>query len=141
MTLAAHSPSIPATHSNTSFKLGSNSAPASDGDDHMAKIVMTDNLPTDMELVGNSSQTQDHKACFTGNSLANDNAQSGCDTTVIKVHVPPTPTPTPTPTPAPQPAVLPNIGAGNFIVPAVVVSILGYAGYLLRLKRRTASKI
>lgn len=33
-----------------------------------------------------------NKACFTGNSLANDNAQSGCSTVVVKVHVPPTPT-------------------------------------------------
>lgn len=31
-------------------------------------------------------------ACFTGNSVVNDNPQQGCSTVVVKVHVPPTPT-------------------------------------------------
>jgi uncharacterized repeat protein (TIGR01451 family) len=39
-----------------------------------------------------------NKACFTGDSVVRDNAQSGCDNGVTVVDVPPTPT-TPTPTP------------------------------------------
>lgn len=86
-----------------------------------------------------------NKACFTGNSIVNDNPQSGCDVAVIKVNVPQTPTPTPvptqTPTPTPQatptpPATLPNTGAGNIVVPAVVLMLAGYTTYLIRLKRR-----
>lgn len=91
-----------------------------------------------------------NKACFRATSnLGKSDDQSGCDTAIVKVHVPPTPTPTPVPTPtptpiptpttpAPQPTVLPNTGAGNFIAPAAILSVLGYAGYLLRLKRRAA---
>jgi hypothetical protein len=87
-----------------------------------------------------------NKACFTGGSnLGKKYNQSGCDVAIVKVHVPTTPTPAPTPkpttspTPTPTPpAVLPNTGAGNIIVPAVVLSVLGYAGYLLHLKRRAA---
>jgi uncharacterized repeat protein (TIGR01451 family) len=81
-----------------------------------------------------------NKACFTGGSnLGKKYNQSGCDVAIVKVHVPTTPAPKPTPSPTPTstpPAVLPNTGAGNVIVPAVVLSVLGYAGYLLHLKRR-----
>lgn len=85
-----------------------------------------------------------NKACFTGDSTANDNPQNGCDNAVIKVEVPETPTPpsTPTPTPAPvtpqapeQPEVLPNTGVSNIILPVLSVSTLAYVGNLLRLKR------
>ena len=80
-------------------------------------------------------QVVTNEACFTGNSLANDNPQQGCDSAIVKVHVPtPTP-PAPTqPTPQPPAPQLPNTGAGNVVVPAVAVSLIGYAGYLLRLK-------
>jgi uncharacterized repeat protein (TIGR01451 family) len=148
-------------------------APAANGDDDMAFTVMTDNLPSGVELVGNPSQrtiTENigtikpgqsvtkqyavkvtdqndgdvltNQACFQGNSIVKDNPQSSCSKVVVKVHVPPKPTPTPTPQPTkptpkptPQPTMLPNTGAGDFIVPAIVVTVLGYAGYLLRLKR------
>lgn len=85
-----------------------------------------------------------NKACFTGDSDANDNPQKGCDVAVVKVTVPETPTPTPTPTPQPtkpetpapqQPTSLPNTGAGNVLLVGAVVSALGYAAYLLHLKR------
>lgn len=45
-------------------------------------VTVTDK--TDGDVITN-------KACFTGNSLANDNPLSGCSTVVVKVHVPPTP--------------------------------------------------
>jgi uncharacterized repeat protein (TIGR01451 family) len=45
-----------------------------------------------------------------------------------------TATPPPTPTPQP-PATLPNTGAGDVIVPAFIVSVLGYAAHLFRTKR------
>ncbi len=83
-------------------------------------------------------------ACFTANSVNNNDPQSGSDTAVVLVNVPtPTPAPTPAPTPTtPAPAAptaLPNTGPGNYIVPsAVLVSVLGYAGYMFRLKRHAA---
>lgn len=85
-----------------------------------------------------------NQACFTGNSTVNDNPQQGCDVAVVKVHVPEkpvtppvTPPTTPTTPKTPEaPKALPNAGAGSFIVPAVVVSALGYAGFLTYLKRR-----
>jgi uncharacterized repeat protein (TIGR01451 family) len=86
-----------------------------------------------------------NKACFTGNSVQYNNAQSGCDTAVVLVNVPtpiptPVPTPTPTPTPvvtppAPAPQTLVNTGPGNIVLPVVFVTILGY---VLRLKRNAA---
>jgi uncharacterized repeat protein (TIGR01451 family) len=75
-----------------------------------------------------------NKACFTGNSTANDNPQSGCDNAVVKVDVPKTPE---TPElPKETPTVLPNTGIGNIVLPAGVVSAVAYVGNLLRLKRR-----
>lgn len=92
-----------------------------------------------------------NKACFTGDSTANDNPQQGCDVAVVKVdnpkkpETPTTPTTTTTTTPpAVQPQVLasstnlPNTGVGNVLLPAGFVTILGYAANLLRLKRRAA---
>lgn len=90
-----------------------------------------------------------NKACFTGDSEVKDNPQSGCDDAVVKVTVPEVPEEPETPVtpvtpetpeaPAPEaPETLPNAGAGNVILMAAVVSVLGYAGYLAYLKRRTA---
>ncbi len=96
-----------------------------------------------------------NKACYTGDSIKNDKPQQGCDTAVVKVsnpkkeETPPATTPTETPktdTPAPtQPEVLgtttsdlPNTGAGNALVPAGAVTIVGYAANMLRLKRRAS---
>jgi uncharacterized repeat protein (TIGR01451 family)/LPXTG-motif cell wall-anchored protein len=154
----------------------SNEGDASSNENSMVNTVLTDTLPTGVELVSQPSQRTisvnlgtiepgksvtksyevkvtsetdgdvlTNKACFTGNSEANDNEQKGCDTAVVKVKIPetpPKPTPTPTPPAAPTkpqaPETLPNTGAGSFILPAAVVSILGYAGYLLRLKKQRA---
>jgi uncharacterized repeat protein (TIGR01451 family) len=86
-----------------------------------------------------------NKACFTGDSTANDNPQSGCDNAVVTVvnekpQTPPTTPEQPKPeTPAPEqpaPEVLPNTGVGAIAVPAGIVSILGYAGNMLRIKRK-----
>jgi len=101
---------------------------------------------TDGDIVTN-------KACFTGNSTANDNPQAGCDNAVVKVRVPEkpvtppvtppatpvTPTTPETPVTPEAPKTLPNTGAGNLIVPAVIVSALGYAGFLTYLKRRAVA--
>jgi uncharacterized repeat protein (TIGR01451 family) len=90
-----------------------------------------------------------NKACFTGNSTANDNPQQGCDFAVVKVTNPKTPetptTPTTTTTTTPStPQVLatstnlPNTGAGDMLVPAGAVAGIGYAANMLRLKRRAS---
>lgn len=144
--------------------VSNNGAPASNGDDDMASTVMTDTLPAGLTPVDSSTPSQiqvsmgtikpgksmtesyevkvtaatdsqviTNEACFTGNSKVNDNPQKGCDDAVIKIHVPTPPAPTQPTTPQ-QPTNLPNTGAGNFVVPALAVSVLGYAGYLLRLK-------
>jgi len=96
-----------------------------------------------------------NKACYTSTSnLGASYAQSGCDTAVVKVHVPtPIPTPVPTPTPpAPTPVVtpaaivtptaaaLPNTGAGSSIALAIAIAILGYAANVLRLRRRATER-
>jgi uncharacterized repeat protein (TIGR01451 family) len=145
-------------------------APASNGDDDMATTVMTDQLPTGVELVSNPAtrtvtanlgtikpgdkvtttvvvkvtSTDNgsyivNKACFTGNSIVNDNPQSGCDTAVVKVSVP-TPTPTPTPTPpqvlgtsttTPSATSLPNTGPGDVLAVGVATALAGYTGLIL----------
>lgn len=97
----------------------------------------------------------DNKACFTGNSTNNDAPQQGCDNAIVKVSNPtkeetPAPTPTPTEIPkeetpkqAPKQEVqgaatekLASTGPANALVPAGIVTGLGYAGNMLRLKRR-----
>jgi uncharacterized repeat protein (TIGR01451 family) len=84
-----------------------------------------------------------NKACFTGDSTANDSPQQGCDTAVVKVSVPVTPTPPTTPEPPveppvetpEQPEVLPNTGIGNIVAPVLGVGAIAYMGNLLRIKR------
>lgn len=85
-----------------------------------------------------------NRATYSAKSVNNQDNQSGCDVAIVEVTVPPTPVPTPTPTPAPTPTptpptptpvTLPNTGPGNIIIPAVVVSVLGYVVYALKLKR------
>jgi uncharacterized repeat protein (TIGR01451 family) len=90
----------------------------SKGYNDMAKTVMTDTLPSGIELVSNASQRQisenlgtikpgqsvskeylvkvtastngaiKNTACFTGDSTANDNPQEGCNPAVVTVTVP-----------------------------------------------------
>lgn len=83
-----------------------------------------------------------NKACYTSNSnIGKSYDQSGCDTAVVKVHVPSTPTPTPiqTPTPPTPPAkTLPSTGAGNVFLPAVIATVFGYAAFLFRSRRNLA---
>lgn len=142
------------------------------GYNDMANTVMTDTLPAGVVMTDGSNgsitaalgtikpgqkvtkeysvkvtSTKDgdlieNKACFTGNSTANDNPQSGCDVADVKVHVP-TPPATPPTTPTPPvtpPQVLPNTGVGNLIVPAGLATGLGYVGNMLRLKRRASKR-
>jgi uncharacterized repeat protein (TIGR01451 family) len=88
-----------------------------------------------------------NEACVDGNSTANDNAQHKCDGADVKVNNPPKPQEPPKEPPKeepkPQPQILststnlPNTGAGNLLVPAGIAGALGYAGNLLRLKRRS----
>jgi uncharacterized repeat protein (TIGR01451 family) len=89
-----------------------------------------------------------NKACFTGNSLANDNPQSGCDVAIVNVKVD-TPTPTPTPTPIPngggnvEPAAteLPNTGVSTFVAPLIglLTATVAYSLHLRSIKRRLQS--
>jgi uncharacterized repeat protein (TIGR01451 family) len=96
-----------------------------DSDSETYTVKVTDT--TDGDVITN-------EACFTGNSIVNDNPQHGCSSVVVKVHVPPSPTPTPTPQTPTTPTSLPNTGAGNVILLAAIITALGYTGYLLRLK-------
>lgn len=139
----------------------------------MAATKMTDTLPVGVELVGSTgrtitenlglikpgqkvtkeytlkvtSQTDGdvitNKACFTGNSIANDNPQSGCDVAIITVHVPvvpPAPTPVPTPTPPaptpPMPTQLPHTGPEAFLGMIIGLGALTFAGYSYLQSRR-----
>ena len=83
-----------------------------------------------------------NEACATGNSKVNDAPRKDCDFAVIKVTVP-TPPKTPEPpkeTPKVLPKELPHTGPANVLAGAGAASALGYAGNLLRLKRRAARK-
>jgi uncharacterized repeat protein (TIGR01451 family) len=117
-------------------------------EDYVVKVTAN----TDGEIITN-------KACFTGNSVVNDDAQSGCDVAEIKVSNPAAPTPAPTPTTpatttptpttpapsAPAPAVpapqsIPNTGpGGDAIVLGVFSAAAGYIGYVLRLKNKVSA--
>lgn len=114
--------------------VSNNGAVDNSGNNDMAKTVMTDTLPTGIELVSNPSQRQiseslgtikpgksvtkeylvkvtsstagtiTNTACFTGNSTANDNPQQGCNPAVVTVTVPETPVTPTTPVTPEQPA-------------------------------------
>jgi uncharacterized repeat protein (TIGR01451 family) len=75
-----------------------------------------------------------NKACFTGNSLVNDNPQSGCDVAIVKVHVPPVIPPVK----PPLPPELPKTGNSMLAVSAAAVTavVAGFALNTLRQKRR-----
>jgi uncharacterized repeat protein (TIGR01451 family) len=151
----------------------------STGNNDMAKTVMTDTLPAGVELTSNAAQrtitenigtikpgksvtkeytvkvtaTKDsvieNKACFTGNSTANDNPQSGCDVADVKVTVPtvvvtpPAPVTPTAPAPVtpvaavtPAPTVLPNTGPASIFMIGAAATVMGYALNVLRLKFR-----
>lgn len=112
----------------------------SKGYNDMASTVMTDTLPTGIELVSNPAQRQisenlgtikpgksvvkeylvkvtaatagaiENTACFTGNSTANDNPQQGCNPAVVTVTIPETPVTTVPETPK-KPVVTPQVPA------------------------------
>jgi uncharacterized repeat protein (TIGR01451 family) len=151
----------------------------SKGYNDMAKTVMTDTLPAGVELVNNpgirtisenlglikpgqsvakeylvkvttaKDGTIENKACFTGDSTANDNPQKGCDVADVKVTVPETPiTPeqpkapeTPQQPTIPVPAEeLPNTASGVVLGSMTGAGALGVAGYqYLRSKRALKS--
>ncbi len=154
---------------------------ASNGYNDMAKTTMTDTLPAGVELVSNPATrtitenlglikpgqsvtkeyvvkvtaskdgTIENKACFTGDSTANDNPQKGCDVADVKVTVPQTPvtpttpttpetpqqpeTPT-TPTTPAAPEQLPDTASGAVLGGLTGAGTIGLAGYqYLRSKR------
>lgn len=80
-----------------------------------------------------------NEACVTGDSEVKDAFRKDCDVAVIKVTVPPVVMPPPTPElPKETPKVMPVTGPANVLVPAGAVTLLGYLGNLLRLKRRAS---
>ena len=102
-----------------------------------------------VKVTGTTAGTIQNKGCFTGDSEVKDQPQEGCDVAIIKVTVPPvvqppvtTPNPTPTPTPTPPqvlsvstPEQLPVTGPANLFAATGAVTVLGYVGNLLRIKR------
>lgn len=150
-------------------------APANNGDDDMAHTVMTDTLPDGISLVSNPDQrtitedlgtitpgksvtkqytvtvtaatstTIDNTACFTGNSIVNDNPQQGCNSAFVSVTVPPTPmapvTPVaPTPAAPITPAELPHTGmTENVIASSLILGLLTYTIYCFIISRRELS--
>lgn len=155
----------------------SNAQTSDDGKNDMVNTVLKDNLPDGVELVSNPSArtitenlgtlkpkqsvTKEYqvkvtaskdavitnKACFTGNSAANDNPQQGCDNAVVKVTVPKEETPPTTTTPetpttpttetktetpvATTAESLPQTGPASTIAIALIAVV---AGYVLRMK-------
>lgn len=95
------------------------------------KVVKTYQLKVTSTTDGDSIT---NKACFTGNSLVNDNPQSGCDVAIIVVKTPKTPPVTP----PEQPPVLPNTGSTGVVAGLVAFGAiaLGYSVNTLRLKTR-----
>jgi uncharacterized repeat protein (TIGR01451 family) len=114
------------------IEIRNDGAADSKGYNDMAKTVMTDTLPSGVELVSNPSQRQitenlgllkpgqkvvkeylvkvtaskdgsiQNTACFTGDSTANDNPQKGCNPAVVTVTVPPKTEPPVVITPTPK---------------------------------------
>lgn len=136
--------------------------PANNGYNDLRFTKMTDTLPAGVELVNEPAKkqlieelgvlkpgdkttkeyilkvtsTKDgdnilNEVCVTGDSEVKDAPRKDCDTAVIKVQVSPTPE-----LPKENPKVLPVTGPAGAIVSAGAVTILGYVGNLLRLKRR-----
>lgn len=96
-------------------------------------------------------ETLDNKACFTGNSTNDEAPQNGCDNAVIKVSNPSKEEPTKQEPPKEPPtkqevkgettaaaAPLATTGPANILLPVSIATGLGYAGNLLRLKRRAS---
>jgi len=87
-----------------------------------------------------------NKACFTGDSTANDNPQSGCDPAVVTVTVPPVVKEPP----VIPPTVTPPAGKGAQVLPATLpatgpesafgiftgISSLGYAAHRVVSRKR-----
>src|SRR6266702_6925413 len=162
--------------------ISNNGSADNNGYNDMAKTVMTDTLPAGVELVSSPSARTvseslglikpgqsvtkeylvkvtaskdgviENKACFTGNSTANDNPQSGCDVADANVTVPQAPsapeqpTAPQTPTQPQQPAApaptqeLPNTASGAILGGLSGASALGVASYrYLRSKRNLKS--
>lgn len=142
---------------------------AANGNNDMAKTMLTDTLPAGVELVSNPAQrtisenlgtikpgksvtktyavkvtsstngdTITNEACFTGDSLADDNPQHGCNIAIITVKVPPV-TPPVVPPKAPElPATLPNTGSTSRTAALAVLGglIAGSVANHLHLRRR-----
>lgn len=115
------------------IEVGNIGAPDSRGYNDMASTVMTDTLPSGIELASNPAQRQitenlglikpgqkvtkeylvkvtaatnttiTNTACFTGNSTVNDNPQADCNPAVVKVAIPPVPETPITPVTPPAP--------------------------------------
>lgn len=158
-----------------SVVVSNTAAAAANHDNDMTSTVMTDTLPAGVELVSNPSQRTLHEslgtlvpgqkvtksytvkvtanaattitnqACFTGNTAANDNAQSGCDTAIVSVTVPETPKPPvtskpshkPTPTPAPAPvSQLPVTGSDDVLGSGAVLGLVTYGAVAFVRSRR-----
>jgi uncharacterized repeat protein (TIGR01451 family) len=81
-----------------------------------------------------------NEACVAGDSEVKDAPRSDCDKAVIKVKVPVTPPASTPPTPKPpkkeEPKALPQTGPAGIAMSTGAVTVLGYLGNLLRLKRR-----
>jgi len=93
-----------------------------------------------VKVTAETETTITNKACFTGDSEVRDNPQQGCDDAKVKVEVPVTPTPEPE-EPArggeEQPTEeLPAAGPADMIMIGGLISLTGYAGYMLHLKRK-----
>ncbi|SRR6266550_561566 len=164
------------------IKVSNNGSADERGYNDMAKVVMTDTLPAGVELVSDAAQRSisvdmgtikpganetreylvkvtagkdgvvENKACFTGDSTANDNPQKGCDVADIKVTVPPVTPPQPPVTPVPPvqpapssegataPTELPATGPVSIVGGVAGVTSLGYAAHAyLRSKRALAN--
>lgn len=92
----------------------------------------------EVRVIANQNKTIiTNKACFTGDSEARDNKQSGCDDAVVKVFVPQTSS-THTEEPKPQilPAVLPSTGAGGLMGAFAGVAGLGYVSHAFYNRKR-----
>ena len=153
-------------------------AAKSNGDDDMANTVMTDTLPSGVALTSDPSQRQitanlgtikpgqsvskeylvtvttntaetiNNTACFTGNSIVNDNPQSGCNSAIVTVTVPETPVVNPTPTTPVAPTVpqtpveLPHTGTGtNVLLASLGLGALVYISYVYRASRRSLTNV